>query len=67
MAGPDAPSTRDQTVRVHIVNANALAQLRAPIYEDKVVDFILELANVTETKVTREELYKEDEPDKTPV
>jgi trigger factor len=42
-------------------NANALAQLRAPIYEDKVVDFILELANVTEKKVAREELYKEDE------
>ena len=42
-------------------NANALAQLRAPIYEDKVVDFILELANVTEKKVTREELYKEDD------
>ncbi|MDB5626597.1 MAG: trigger factor [Tardiphaga sp.] len=45
-------------------NANALAQLRAPIYEDKVVDFILELANVTEKKVTREELYKDDEADK---
>jgi trigger factor len=42
-------------------NANALAQLRAPIYEDKVVDFILELANVTEKKVTREELYKDDD------
>jgi len=42
-------------------NADALAQLRAPIYEDKVVDFILELANVTEKKVTREDLYKEDE------
>ncbi len=42
-------------------NANALAQLRAPIYEDKVVDFILELANVTEKKVAREELYKDDE------
>jgi NitT/TauT family transport system substrate-binding protein len=27
--GSDAPSTRDQTVRVHIVNANALAQRRA--------------------------------------
>ena len=40
-------------------NANALAQLRAPIYEDKVVDFILELANVTEKKVSREELFKE--------
>jgi trigger factor len=42
-------------------NANALAQLRAPIFEDKVVDFILELANVTEKKVSRDELYKEDE------
>jgi trigger factor len=46
-------------------NANALAQLRAPIYEDKVVDFILELANVTEKKVTREELFKDlDEDEK---
>ena len=46
-------------------NANALAQLRAPIYEDKVVDFILELANVTEKKVTREELYKDEDAEKT--
>jgi trigger factor len=45
-------------------NANALAQLRAPIYEDKVVDFILELANVTEKKVSKEDLYK-DEDEKT--
>jgi trigger factor len=46
-------------------NAHALAQLRAPIYEDKVVDFILELANVTEKKVTREDLYKDDDAEKT--
>ena len=45
-------------------NPNALAQLRAPIYEDKVVDFLLELANVTEKKVSRDDLLKEDE-DKT--
>jgi trigger factor len=45
-------------------NPNALAQLRAPIYEDKVVEFILELANVTEKKVTREELFKDDEEEK---
>jgi trigger factor len=45
-------------------NPNALAQLRAPIYEDKVVDFILELANVTEKKVSREDLYKDDEAEK---
>jgi trigger factor len=46
-------------------NANALAQLRAPIYEDKVVDFILELANVTEKKVTREDLFKDEDGEKT--
>ncbi len=45
-------------------NPNALAQLRAPIYEDKVIDFILELATVTEKKVSREELYKDDEAEK---
>lgn len=45
-------------------NPEALAQLRAPIYEDKVVDYILELANVTDKPVTREELYKDDD-DKT--
>jgi trigger factor len=47
-------------------NANALAQLRAPIYEDKVVDFILELATVTEKKVAREELYQDDDAEKAP-
>ena len=45
-------------------NAQALAQLRAPIFEDKVVDFILELANVTEKKVTREELLKDEDDEK---
>ena len=45
-------------------NPNALAQLRTPIYEDKVVDFILELATVTEKKVSREELYRDDESEK---
>lgn len=45
-------------------NPNALAQIRAPIYEDKVVDYILELAQVTEKKVTRDDLLKEDEDDK---
>jgi trigger factor len=42
-------------------NPQAVAALRAPIYEEKVVDFLLELAEVTEKKVPREELYKEDE------
>ena len=42
-------------------NSQALAELRAPIYEEKVVDHILGLAKVGERKVTREELMKPDE------
>ena len=34
----------------------AAAQLRAPLYEDKVVDFLFENADVTEREVTQEEL-----------
>jgi len=42
-------------------NPGALASLRAPIFEDKVVDFLLELVDVTDKQVSREELFKEDE------
>ncbi len=42
-------------------NPGALAAVRAPIFEDKVVDFLLELADVTDKQVSREELFKEDE------
>ena len=42
-------------------NPQAVAALRAPIFEEKVVDFLLELAGVAESKVSREELYKEDD------
>ncbi len=34
----------------------AAAQLRAPLYEDKVIDFLIEKAEVTEREVTRDEL-----------
>ena len=34
----------------------AAAQLRAPLYEDKVVDFLFEKADITDREVTREEL-----------
>lgn len=39
----------------------ALNELRAPLFEDKVVDYILELAKPTEKVVTKEELLKPDE------
>ncbi|MBY8333181.1 trigger factor [Qipengyuania pacifica] len=34
----------------------AAAQLRAPLYEDKVVDFLFDKAEITDREVTREEL-----------
>ncbi|WP_373487811.1 trigger factor [Blastomonas sp.] len=37
-------------------DAMAAAQLRAPMYEDKVVDFLFDKATITERSVTREEL-----------
>ncbi|MEX2167210.1 MAG: trigger factor [Methyloceanibacter sp.] len=44
-------------------NPELLAEIRAPIFEDKVVDYILELAKVTDKFVTVEELYADpDEP-----
>jgi trigger factor len=42
-------------------NPQAVASVRAPIFEDKVVEFIVELAKVTDKPVSREQLYKEDE------
>ena len=39
-------------------NQQALAELRAPIYEEKVVDYILGLAKVADRKVAKEELMK---------
>jgi trigger factor len=37
----------------------AMANLRAPLFEDKVVDFIIDLADVTDRTVTVEEIRKE--------
>jgi trigger factor len=44
-------------------NASALAGLRAPLFEEKVVDYVLELASVAEKEISRDELFKEDEVD----
>jgi trigger factor len=55
------PGQEKEVVQFFQRNPNAMAQLRAPIYEDKVVDHILAVATVEETSVSREELFKEDE------
>jgi trigger factor len=42
----------------------AVAAIRAPIFEEKVVDFLIELATVTEKQVSREDLLKDEEDEK---
>ncbi|SHE55917.1 trigger factor [Ruegeria intermedia] len=39
-------------------NAQMQQQLRAPIFEDKVVDYVVELADVTEKEVSKDDLQK---------
>ncbi len=55
------PGQERQVVEFYQKNPNALAQIRAPLFEEKVVDFIMELAKVNNVDVTREELFKDDE------
>lgn len=44
-------------------NPQALAQIRAPLYEERVVDHLMTKIGVTDKPVTREELMAEDEDD----
>ena len=44
-------------------NPQAMAQIQAPLFEDKVVDHIASKAQVTERKVSKEELTAADEED----
>jgi trigger factor len=55
------PGQERQIWEYYQKNPNALAALRAPLFEDKVVDFLVELAEVTDRPVSRDELFKDDE------
>ena len=50
------PKDRQRFVEYVQQDAMASAQLRAPLYEDKVVDFLFAKAEITDRAVTREEL-----------
>lgn len=56
------PGQERQVMDFYRQNPNATNALRAPIYEEKVCDWIFEQAKVTDKKVDREELFKDDEP-----
>jgi trigger factor len=44
-------------------NPSVIAAVRAPIFEEKVVDFLLELAKVSDKPVSRDTLFEEDDDD----
>ena len=65
------PGQERQVLEFYGKNAELKEQLRAPIFEEKTVDFILELAKVADKPVTPEELLKaareaEEKDDETP-
>ncbi|MSP68013.1 MAG: trigger factor [Alphaproteobacteria bacterium] len=57
------PGQEKQVVEFYKKTPQATASLTAPIFEDKVVDFILEVAKVTDRIVPAEELFKEPDDD----
>lgn len=58
------PGREQEVWEYYRKNPGAVAGIRAPIFEEKVVDFLVELAAVTEKQVAREELLKDDEDEK---
>ncbi|RYG07277.1 MAG: trigger factor, partial [Caulobacteraceae bacterium] len=55
------PGQERQVLDFYRQNPNAAAQMRAPIYEEKVVDLIFSQAETTDTPITKEELLKEED------
>ena len=59
------PGQEQALIEYYRNNPDALAALRAPIFEEKVVDFLLELVQVTDKPYTREELQRAEEEEPT--
>jgi trigger factor len=57
------PGQEQKVIEYFRSNPQAIEQLRAPLYEDKVVDFILQMATVTEQSVSPEELMRDPDED----
>ena len=57
------PGQEQQVFEFYRKNPGALAQLRAPLFEERVVDYILELAEVNDVEVPLEDLKKEPDVD----
>ncbi|MCE3233155.1 MAG: trigger factor [Rickettsiaceae bacterium] len=54
------PGQEQKVIEFYQKNRNALEQLKGPILEDKVVDFVISKVSITDKKVPAEELLKFD-------
>jgi trigger factor len=61
------PGREQEVWEYYRKNPAAVAAVRAPIFEEKVVDFLIELATVTDKQVSREDLLKDEEDEKSGV
>jgi trigger factor len=53
------PGQEQRIIEYFQKNPEAMQDFQAPIYEEKVVDFIVEMAKVTDREVTPEELFRD--------
>jgi trigger factor len=53
------PGQEQRIFEIYRNNPDAVAQLRAPIFEDKVVDFLCGQVKITDKAVSREDLFKD--------
>lgn len=60
------PGQEKEVLEFYQNNPAAMQQLRAPLFEEKVVDYILERAEVTEKKVSKDKLMEDPEGDDLP-
>ena len=57
------PGQEQQILELYQNNPQALQQLRAPLFEEKVVDYIIERAKIEETTVSKEKLMEDPDGD----
>ena len=60
-AASRTPGREREVIEFYQNHPDAMAALRAPLYEEKVVDFILEIAQVSDRSVSIDDLLKEEE------
>ena len=60
------PGQEQQIIDFYKKNPDAIRNLTAPIYEDKVVDFVLEKVTLKDKKVSRKDLFGAESPEEKP-